>query len=296
MVPVTTFELDAGSLPPRLFGPRAAPYLECILFESAAETVAAAAFEQLADQLLPASVRAADTAIFAPEGETWRVADLEPVLRCMSLAPLHRKVVCLVSVHLMDRTLLDSLLKTIEEPASPTTLVCTAPSGSSLPATLRSRLLDTAAPRLVPPASFAERLAACAIPPALAARTDLQDLFVLLLAADEPKSCVAAARIDTPPPLAAASWITAVDVVLKGAAMSPALTKRLRPRFVRLFADLHLARLAGDASLLVADLDAVLYAAGMLNEASYRTASPAPYLTNLAAAIAAIDATPHAAS
>lgn len=212
------------------------PYTELICLETASEAQAITAFTRLAESRSPEPCRLIDVAVRAPADARWKSADVTDLLRLLALAPQHRRVVLLLAADVLDPAAVDMLLKAVEEPAAPLTLVLATPQAAALPTTLRSRMLHTfTLPSPLPPGA-AKRLAELALPAPLLDRVDVHDLLALLLSAPaEVSAPLAEVLYPGPTPvLDAAEFFSRFDALLSGLDLPADVRKRIRTRAPRL--------------------------------------------------------------
>jgi hypothetical protein len=217
-----------------LFDPNLLPSrVEVCCFESPLETLAEAAFTSLVSLRLSVAAAPADVVVCAPSGERWKVADLEPVLHALSLTPLERKMMLLLAADTMDSSAYDRLLKLVEEPPSPCTIVFAAPIAAELPATLRGRFTATCQVPVPLPEGMGDLLRELALPASLLGRIEHTDVLSML--PRYPRAAELAALL--PPNEKPASSVQALlswaDDLAVANGFAAAAAKRFRPRVFR---------------------------------------------------------------
>jgi len=214
-----------------MFSPPAGS-VEVVCFEVSLETSARTAFESLVAARLEPSCALVDAKVFAPSAERWKVSDLDPLFQHFALAPLQRKVVLLLAADAMDPSVHDRLLKLVEEPDSPSTIVFASSQAAALPATLRSRLTFTHQVRSPLPSSAPISVDKLGLPPTLLHRTDLHDTLALLLDyPDSPSLAPIFSQLDTPA-LAVVRLVSFGDALASHHGLNAAAAKRFRPRWL----------------------------------------------------------------
>lgn len=262
-----------------LFDPNILPArVEVCCFESPLETLAEAAFTSLVSLRLSTAAALVDAVVCAPSGERWKVADLEPVLHAFALTPLERKMVLLLAADTMDAAAYDRLLKLVEEPPSPCTIVFATPSVAALPATLRGRFTATCQVPVPLPEGMAGLLRELALPVSLLSRVEHADVLSML--PKYPRADELAALL--PPNDAPASSVQALlgwaDGLATANGFAAAAAKRFRPRVFRFV----LAALECRIVETVPDQDRVrslLEPLAAARAALARNMAPAPHLT-----------------
>lgn len=95
----------------------------------------------LAFALVRPSAQASDVRIASPDGDRWRIDELdERVMRPSLMTADDRTVIVVARADAMDARASDHLLKTIEEPAPGTVFILTVADTGTLPATIRGRV------------------------------------------------------------------------------------------------------------------------------------------------------------
>lgn len=214
-----------------MFSPPAGP-VEVVCLETSLETSARSAFDSLVASRLEPSCALVDAKVFAPSAERWKVSDLDPLFHHFTLAPLQRKMALVLAADVMEPSVYDRLLKLVEEPDSPSTIVLAAPQASQLPTTLRSRLTFTMSARSPLPPSTVDVLGGLNLPPTLYHRTEFHDTMALLL--DYPNSPSLApifSQFDTPA-LAVARLASFGDALASHHGLNSSAVKRFRPRWL----------------------------------------------------------------
>lgn len=258
-------------------------FTSVLCFESPSPLLADVAHAALADRLLAPAHRTIDMKSFSPEGERWKVAELEPALAALTLAPMERHVVGLWEVHRMDRACFDKLLKACEEPSSKTTVCWSAPTAEELPPTLRSRISTVVRLDHDRPPDLARRLNEIGLNQALLNHPALSDMLVAItnssVNTEVGRRC---APSDTPAQAAHELLACAVPLATElNMSTTGAPLRRLQARLARLAhahitAELHDSICAGNAP------DHRLIDALNLTDAALTLgAAPAPQLTHL---------------
>jgi len=262
-----------------LFDPSRAPArVEVCCFESPLETLSESAFTRLVSLRVSASASLVDAVVCAPSGERWKVADLEPVLHAFALTPLERKMLLLLAADAMDAGAYDRLLKLVEEPPFPCTIVFAAPSAATLPATLRGRFTATCQVPVPLPEGVEVLLRELSLPVSLAARAEHADVLSML--PKYPRAAELAALL--PPNDAPASSVQALlgwaDGLAVANGFAAAAAKRFRPRvfrFVLAALECRILETVSDQDRVVSLLEPLAAA----RAAIARNMAPAPHLT-----------------
>lgn len=104
----------------------------------------------------------ADTSLFVPSGDRYKVEDLKPVELFSSLTPEERNLLVFLDGDAMPSSLWSRLLRTLEEPGAPTLFVVALQRDVELPAPMRGRVTGELAVKLDPPELPPEILELCA--------------------------------------------------------------------------------------------------------------------------------------
>lgn len=262
-----------------LFDPSLPPArVEVCCFESPIEPLAEAAFTQLVASRLSVSASRVDAVVCAPSGERWKVVDLEPVLHAFALTPLERKMLLILAADAMDAGAYDRLLKLVEEPPFPCTIVFAAPTASALPATLRGRFTATCPVPVPLPEGIDVLLRELALPVSLLGRAEHADVLSML--PRYPRAAELAALL--PPNDKPASSVQALlgwaDGLASANGFTPAAAKRFRPRvfrFVLATVECRIVETVPDYDRAVSLLEPLAAARAALA----RNMAPAPHLT-----------------
>lgn len=125
-----------------------------ILLETSLVGLASEVAEHLASAWVSSDAKG-DILQLAPEGDTWTVNEVqEKIIETTERYPLERHIIIVDQASAMDQSLADKLLKTIEEPTSPTTFIFCIDGAKRLPLTIEGR---SAAHIRLNPASSATR-------------------------------------------------------------------------------------------------------------------------------------------
>jgi hypothetical protein len=205
----------------------------CWGFESASPVVADAALRYVATRLVPADAVSVDCWSAAPEGERWKVAEIEPVVYRLHTAPLHRHVIGCWAMDRIDAAAADRLLKVLEEPPATMLVALAAPSVHELPTTLRSRLATTITLTAAIPADTPASLARLGLHAGLVAAAHAVEVLPLL---DGHVDAFRAARTGTPARVAAAVPALAAPVA-KAAKLPTSAARSVRAALVSLLVD-----------------------------------------------------------
>lgn len=262
-----------------LFDPNIFPArVEVCCFESPLETLAEAAFTSLVSLRLSTAAALVDAVVCAPSGERWKVADLEPVLHAFALTPLERKMVLLLAADTMDAAAYDRLLKLVEEPPSPCTIVFAAPSVAALPATLRGRFTATCQVPVPLPEGMAGLLHELALPVSLLGRVEHADVLSMLPKYPRAAELTALLPPNEKPASSVQELLGWADGLATANGFAAAAAKRFRPRVFRFV----LAALECRIVETVPDQDRVrslLEPLAAARAALARNMAPAPHLT-----------------
>lgn len=262
-----------------LFDPRRIPArIEVCCIESPLEALAEEAFTRLVALRLSAPVAAVDAAVYSPSGERWKVADLVPVLHAFTLTPLERKMMLLLATDTMDASAYDRLLKVVEDPPFPCTIVFAAPSAESLPATLRGRLTSTCQVPVPLPARIEGLLHDLALPGSLVARVEHADVLSMLQAYPRAAELAPLLVPNGRPASSVQVLLGWADGLAVANGFAAAAAKRFRPRvfrFVLAALECRLIETISDPDRLSSSLTHLAAARAALA----RNMSPAPHLT-----------------
>lgn len=258
------------------------PFAAVCCFESPSPLLADIAHTVLAAQLLDPDHLATDAKTFSPEGERWKVAELDPAIATLALAPLERHVLGLWDVHRMDRACFDKLLKVCEEPPAPSTVCWSTPQLAHLPTTLRSRISSVIRLEINRPQDLESRIEALGLDPSLIAHPALTDILVAL--ATSPTGLEVARRCTsiTTPASNAHELLSLAAPLAKDLGL-PATTspRRLQSRLAALAAAQIEAELCIAARTGTPPDPNLLAALNGLADALEYALAPAPHLTNL---------------
>lgn len=261
--------------PTRTFAP---VEVSCLL--SPLDPVILAAFDHLVSLRLSPSEALVDSRVFSPTGERWRVADLDEPLHLLSLSPLRRRMLLLLSTDAMDPAVYDRLLKVVEDPPAPVSIFLATADLGALPATLRSRCNSTISLPTPLPDDVDRLLVSAALPQVLATRAEVSDILWLCSApcADGFLARLAPLLPPLPSPALAVQRLAAwSDDLASAHGFSASASKRLRPRtFLFALAAIE-ARLAvmADSSTL----SGLLAPAAAFRSALARSLPPLPHAT-----------------
>lgn len=249
--------------------------------------LAVAAAETWARRILGSAFRR-DFMRMAPAGDRWLVGEVAEVERALSVFPVSRHVMVLEHAEDMDARVRDRLLRILEEPAVPVSVVLIVPDAQDVPPTLRGRASAVLTLQPAPPAAQVDALVAAgfsssAAKEAVALAGPLADVLPLLAGSPAARAAVktaVSARLDASAPIRDA--VSRADAAARAACallgLDPAPWEELSPegktlarRILRVFFGHRRQVLAGLLGRVPADqVPAVVRAVDAVDRAERR--------------------------